>query len=206
MSGTYPATPTPAQVTIRSVTPTLVSVTQSLRRQARSRGGQRWSFSLQYATLDADDLAPIVAFLHGQRGQYEEFSFVLPSRIGTARGTGGGTPRVNNNATSPSGAQSGRSLWIDGCTAGVSVWGAAGDFFTVAGDSKVYRLTGDVASDGSGNAQLVFEPALMASPADNALVTLGGVTFTVSNAQDSIDEAYQPGPFLSLSVQLVEVA
>ena len=41
-------------------------------------------------------------------------------------------------------------------------------------------VTADVSSDGSGDATIAIEPALVASPADDAAITHSSVPFTVA--------------------------
>ena len=44
----YPTTLEASRITITSISPTLVSLTHSLKRQVRRRGGQRWIIDVQY--------------------------------------------------------------------------------------------------------------------------------------------------------------
>ena len=48
MSGTFPTSPAANSVTIKSIEPTLVSITQNLKRQVRRRGGQRWQLDIEF--------------------------------------------------------------------------------------------------------------------------------------------------------------
>lgn len=65
-------------------------------------------------------------------------------------------------------SQTGVLLIVDGLPASTSGLARAGDMFEVGGELK--RLTADVDTDGSGNAALMFEPALRSAPADNVPV------------------------------------
>ena len=78
MSGTFPTTPLPSQMTVKSIQPTRVSTTQNLRRQVRGGTVQRWGFALQWDALRREELAPLHAFALAQRGQYEAFTFTPP--------------------------------------------------------------------------------------------------------------------------------
>ena len=51
MSGTFPTSPAASSVNIMSIEPTLVSVTQNLKRQVRRRGGQRWLIEVQFPPM-----------------------------------------------------------------------------------------------------------------------------------------------------------
>jgi hypothetical protein len=67
-------------------------------------------------------------------------------------------------------SQTGRSLTTDGWPASETVL-EAGQFVTI-GD-QLLQLTEDVVSNASGAATITFEPALRASPADNAPIEYG---------------------------------
>lgn len=210
MAGTYPASPAPAEVSVRSISPTIVSAGHSLARQARSLGGQRWAFRLRYPPLRHSAFAPLWAFLVAQRGQFERFQFALPSKLWPLRGAGGGTPRVSDLAGSPAPNQIGdRTIYTDGWPASATVL-KAGDFVKFAGHAKVYIATEDTSSDGAGVATIALEPALIADPADDELVNVGGVTFQVALASDSPEFSSRPmaggaGGKFSVEIDLIEV-
>ncbi|HET9701764.1 MAG TPA: hypothetical protein VFP70_12655 [Burkholderiales bacterium] len=196
MSGTFPSSPAPRAVRVRSLTPTLVSVAHSLKRQVRSRGTQRWGLALSFPPMTRAQFAPIWAFLVAQRGQYETFTYTLPGHA--AQGTWAGTPLVNGAS------QTGRSVLCDGFTAGATV--KAGDFFKFGGHSKIYMVSADGTADGSGNLTLSIEPALMQSPADNEALTSSSLPWTVALASDNAEYDVSPGLiFGNLEVELVEV-
>ena len=201
MSGTFPASPEFETVKITSWQPTLISLSHSLVRSARSRGGaQRWAIEGAYSpNLSRAELAPIYAFALKQRGQYEIFTFTPPAIWSTARGVATGTPLVKL------GSQTGRSINTKGWTASTTGILLAGDFIKFAGHAKVYMVTADAASDGSGDATIVIEPALMASPADNEAVVVAAVPFSVAFAADTHEFDLQAPDFHSFKVSFVEV-
>lgn len=205
MSGTFPSSPAPRDFGFDSITRTFVSTSQSMKRYTRTANAQRWTLSLDFSHLQRSQLAPVYAFLVKQRGQFDTFQYVLPNPLYTPRGALGGSPVVNNNVGSPSELQTGRTLNIRGLSTGITNWGRAGDFFKVAGHSKVYMLTEDVNSDGSGLAQLTFDPALVVSPADGEALTFTSVPFTVSLNKDSMGfRLALAGIFKLGSVDLIE--
>ena len=78
MSGACPTSPAPNSVQVKSFEPTLVSVTNNLKRQARSRGSQRWLLSVNYPALTRANFAPLYAFSMKQKGQFDTFTFTPP--------------------------------------------------------------------------------------------------------------------------------
>ena len=118
--------------------------------------------------------APIYAFVIAQRGRYESFS-IVPAVISTGQGSPAGTPLMRGAS------QTGRTLATDGWSAGIAIF-KAGDFLKIAGNDKVYMVTADVTSNASTGADtpITIEPALVASPADDAAITHSSVPFTVA--------------------------
>jgi len=183
---------------ITSLTPTLVSTAHSLKRQVRSRGGQRWLIEGAYPVMTRSEFAPIYAFSVAQRGQYETFTFVLPG-LDTPQGGIPGTPLVDGAD------QTGRSIDTKGWTADQSNVLKAGDFIKFAGHNKVYMVTADAGSDASGLSTLTIEPALVSSPADEAALTVDDIPFTVAFAQDVVETSIRPALLFSYEVSFVEV-
>lgn len=200
MSGAYPANPSFASMKFTSIQPTLVSVSHSLARQARSRGGaQRWGIEGTYPPMLRSTFAPVIGFALAQRGQYETFTLTPPALWSSARGIATGTPVVKGAA------QTGRTVLTEGWTASQTGILLAGDFIKFAGDSKVYMVTADCNSDGAGDASVVIEPALMASPADHAVITVNSVPFTVAFASDIQEFDINTASHHAFSVKFVEV-
>jgi len=201
MSGTYPTTPSFASMRFFSHTPTLVSWSHSLVRQVRSKGAQRWQIEAEYPpNLTRAELAPIVAFLMAQRGQYEPFTLIPSALWSTPRGVAGGTPLVHAD-TPPAG----RTVETKGWTPSQTGILLAGDFIKFAGHTKVYMVTADANSDGSGYATLSIEPALLSIPADDEAIVVSSVPFTVALASDTFDFGVRGPDIHDLKVQFVEV-
>jgi hypothetical protein len=198
MSGTFPTSPEPADIKVSSFTPTLVSQTQSLKRQVRRRGGHRWAFDVNFPPMNRSEFAPVYAFCIAQRGQFETFTFVPPV-VSDPQGTATGTPLVN-------GAQSAgdNTIVTDGWSNSITCL-KAGDFVKFAGHNKVYMVTADATSDGSGNSTLTIEPPLLADVADDESITVADVPFTVALVSDMQEFAAGPPNLYEFSLQLIEV-
>ena len=173
MSGVFPASPAFSSVTLRSNQSTLVSRTISGRRQARQIGGQYWGLTATFPPMTRAQFNPIYAFVIAQRGRYETFT-VVPPVLSTGLGAPAGTPLMRGAS------QTGRTLATDGWNASIAIF-KAGDFLKIAGNDKVYMVTADVTSNASTSADtpITIEPALVASPADDAAITHSSVPFTV---------------------------
>jgi len=198
MSGAFPTTARQpsSPVIIRSVTPTRVSTSHSMKRQARSRGAQRFGFRLSWRNLKRAEYQIIDAFLSAQRGQFENFTIILPIHSAPL-GSWAGVPVVNGAN------QSGRNLSVSGFAALQTV-AKAGDFFKLASGAKVYKLTQDAVSDAVGIATLVFEPALIATPSNGESITSTNVPFTVALASDMQESPVRSGGTYDIDVDVVE--
>src|SRR6266545_5741655 len=94
MAGAYPLAFRPSKVLLRTLSPTFVSISHSLKRVARARGAQRWGLKLTYGPMVKDEWNPIVAFLDEQAGQFEKFTIVVPGKE-NPRGGVNGIAKVN---------------------------------------------------------------------------------------------------------------
>jgi len=171
MSGTYPSTPRFSSVDLESNFQVFVSITQSGKRNVRQTGAHRWILRGTYSSLTRQQFMPVYAFLMDQEGQYGSFNFVAPD-LATPQGSGNGTPLVDLAS------QVGKSINTKGWANNETVL-KAGDILRFAGHSKVYMMTADATSDGTGLATLAISPALQESPADNEGITINNVPFNV---------------------------
>ena len=199
MAGTFPSSPAASDVSVQSIEPTLVSVAISLKRQVRSRGGQRWLLNASFPPMTRAQFAPIYAFAVKQKGQYETFTYVPPT-ISTTRGDSGESPVVDGAISSGA-----TSASIDGLTASTSNILRSGDFIKFSDHAKVYMVTDDMSSDGSGDATLSFHPTAVQDIADDSTVTIASVPFTVSFQDDAQEFGTNFTNLYSYEIALLEV-
>jgi len=193
----FPTTSSPDRLLVRSLQPARVSVTHSLKRQVRGGSVQRWGFRLEYSNRSRAEMAELMAHAISQRGQYGSFTFV-PAVLGQPQSAVSGTP-LASGATA-----SGRSISTDGWANSVTAM-KAGEFVKFNGHNKVYMLTADVVTDGSGQATLSIEPALYADVADNEPLVVSNVPFTVAYAAPQHEWSLAGGPVLDWACDLEEV-
>jgi len=199
MSGTFPTSPAPSSVEIQSLEPNLVSVTQNLKRQVRTRGGQRWSLKVSFPPMTRSEFAPIYAFAMAQRGQFESFVFTPPV-ISVSQGVTSQNPVVNGAVAIGSNSAS-----IDGLTASTNGIIKAGDFFKFSGHSKVYMATADMDSASNSTATLSFAPNLISAVANNETITFASVPFVCSFTSDSTNFATDTTGLYGLEFELIEI-
>lgn len=127
-------------------------------QQVQDWGGRWWEYSFDFKITKGREARQVSAFLAALGGPAGKFLFSDPTieQSGTP-----GTPVVAGVG------QSGTTLATDGWPASATVL-YAGDFFSLGADdlTRLYQLTDDVVTDGSGAATLSFVPALREVPAD----------------------------------------
>jgi len=198
----YPTSPSPSVIEIKSLQPTFVSVSTSLKRQARSKGAQRFGISLKYAPMTREDFSPLFGFVMGQQGQYGTFTIVPPVH-GTTNSSATGIKYVNNVGGYAKGV---KTITIDGGTGTLAI----GDFIKFDTHDKVYVITA------AATTSLTFEPGLVAAISNDDEViysvdygtgaTDGGVKFTAALSSDSVSFVRQAHDSHSFSIDMVEVA
>jgi hypothetical protein len=152
----------------------LTRKTQRLELQA-----QRWVANWTLPPMTRANAAQWIAFFLKLKGQINTFTASDPDWQ-TNLGAWSGTPLVKG------GSQTGNTLLIDGCNTSVTGWAKAGDYFNV--NSKLYRITTDCNSNGSGEVTLAFEPPIYNSPADNAPLTCNPATASMILISDNLGE------------------
>jgi len=199
MSGTFPSSPAPRDVTISSNQNTIISTTTSGRRQARQIDGQRFRITVRFPVMTRTEFAPILAFIMKQRSQLESFQYVPPTlddALGVASGVISVNGAVNAGVT---------SVAIDGMANSTNGVFKAGDFFRFTGQQKVYMCVADVNSNGSGQGTLTFEPPLRANVADNNILIYSNVDFTVGLTNDVQEFSVGTENYFQYEVDLIEV-
>lgn len=197
MSGTYPATPEPAICELTSHQPAVVNESESRKRQARIVAGHQWQIKMSYDRMHRSQFSPIFAFAASQRGNYDNFTIVLP-QFSTPQGVATGSP------TAGAASAGATSVVINGFTGSVTGIMKAGDLIKFAGHTKVYMLTADKDSSAGGQITAEITPPLIEDVASSEVVTVNNVPFTVA-FQDDILTWKMSAPNLSnYTVNLIE--
>jgi hypothetical protein len=199
MSGTFPTSPTPRDVIIRSQQNTIVSTTSSGRRQARQIDGQRFALTLRFPVMTRAEFAPILAFIMKQRSQLESFTYT-PATMEDTRGSASTTISVNGSHTAGD-----TTIDVDGMGNNLTGVLKAGDFIRFTGQTKVYMVVEDLSSNGSGAGTLTIEPPLRANLSDNTVLIYNNVDFTVGLTSDIQEFNIGTSLYYQYEVDLVEV-
>lgn len=176
MAGTFPSTPSPVSVDVTSVKPTVVSVSESGKRQARNAGGHLWEIDVSFPVMTKDEFEPINCFAMQQDGSDGSFQYVPPDTA-TPRGAASvtpGTPLVSTFAAANS-----DNIQVKGFPNSITNIMMQGDVLKIASHSKVYKVVENADSSAVGTAQLFIKPNLVQSIIANEVITVNDVPFTV---------------------------
>ena len=198
MSGSFPSSPEPSSINIKSNQTTMVSVAISGRRQARQLQNQRWSMEVGFPPMTRSEFAPIMAFIVSQRGKKESFQFT-PVIIDDALGVETGTVLVNGVH-----AVGDTTIAMDAFAADGSGRFKAGDFIKFGGHNKVYMVVSDVTSS-SNAATVTIEPPLTTALSDNDTVVYDSVPFTVALSNDIQEFGLPSDSFFRYEMKFIEV-
>lgn len=151
--------------------------------------GEQWRMDFRMPPLLDQDVADEwVSFALKLQGSYGRFLAGDPGRA-APRGVGGGTPLVNGTS------QTGNTLNIDGAPFSTTQWLKRGDYFQLGtgASSRLYKLTADATTNGSGEVLLEFVPGLRSSPADNAALTIVNPRGLFRMASNDVSWTKEPG-------------
>ena len=192
-----PTSPSASSVNIKSIEPTLVSVTQNLKDKLE----ENWTKMVIRSGVPTNDKIEftIYAFAMKQQGQFETFTYVPPV-ISTSQGDTSESPVVDGAVSVGA-----NSATIDGLTASESGIIKAGDFFKFGGHSKIYMATADMDADGTSHATLNFAPNLLNAVANDETIVFSAVPFTVSFTEDITQFATDTTALFGFSMTLIEV-
>lgn len=160
----------------------LFSESRSLRIVQRKTAGQRWDFVIDSIDYRLKDIKPLWAFFAQVKQTLDTVAFTLPVYSESD---------VDQKITLSSASAGATTVAI-----GNSNDVVAGDYFTFAGHSKAYLVTGIV-----GN-QLTFAPNLIRPVAGGELLTFDGCQFTCRVTE--VIEFDAQGQNASLQIELAE--
>tara|TARA_R100001163_G_C5065772_1_gene203816 strand:- start:802 stop:1407 length:606 start_codon:yes stop_codon:yes gene_type:complete len=200
MSGAFPTTKKPRVLNFSSNRPNSTAYTLSGKRSVKQFAAQYFSFSVQLPAMSQSDFMPYYSFLIKQKGSFDTFTFQYPLEN---QGSDKGETDIAVNGTAAVGAS---QVPLDGFTNSTNGVLKAGDLIKFANHNKVYMVTADENSDGSGEIAAVdIEPPLQAALVNNEAVTVNQPSFTVALVQDDVLYSTDASGFFTLSFDVREV-
>lgn len=173
----------------------------TLKQQVYRFAGDRWEGTVNFPPLTRAQAAEFQAFFLQLEGMYGTFLYGDPDYLANgARGLATGSPLVNGAS------QTGNSLAVDGLSTGLTGWLKKGDYIQLESGSaaRLYQVSEDVNTNGSGQATIPIYPAIRTSPADNAAVVVSGAKGCFRLAANAGEWQVSEGNFYNISFSFVE--
>jgi len=151
--------------------------------------------------MQQSDFQAFHAFLIKQKGSFSTFTFEYPLEN---QGADKAQTDILVNGALSIGSN---SIAMDGFTNSTTGVLKAGDLikFAGSGHTKVYMVTADTNSNGSGQASVSIEPPLQVAIANDEAVTVNKPSFTVALVQDDILYSTDASGLFSLGFEVREV-
>ena len=198
-----PTTRIPARAKLTTFAPNRVSLTHNYRKVVRSASVHRWRLTLTYGDMIREEADELFAYLVSQGGQFGTFDIPL-----TVIGRDSPVGIYNSGSDSPvvNGAHS-----VEDTTIATSGWrnnGTAlckkGSFVQFAGDNKLYILTEQVDSNGSGQATLTIYPGIKTALVGAEVVSVETMNLRASLLNDAQDMAVTQPVLGNFTLDFVE--
>lgn len=170
MSGSFPTTVAISGFKMGADEKVHYSESISGVRQSRYIGAHRWVVSIEVPVMTKPEFRELWAFLVGQQGPLESFTLTIPE---SAQGALNGSPTFSSKTNDTTIVTAG---WTNSITNQVK----AGDFFTIENDPKVYMVTSDASSNGSGQVTIQFHPPLRTNPFSGDTIDFTDVSISVA--------------------------
>ena len=161
-----------------------------------------WSGTLSFPPMTQAEFRPIQAFVARCQGSLNEFDLIIPE-ISTHNPHPNQVTFVRTDA-----AAGATSVDVNSDNINKSNLLKAGDVIRFPNHAKNYMVTEDVASDGSGNATMQIQPALVtAVDSDSAgeAITVKDVPFRMILSGDLQEFGYRNDGFVSYEIDVQEV-
>tara|TARA_R110000803_G_scaffold84303_2_gene150475 strand:- start:3932 stop:4549 length:618 start_codon:yes stop_codon:yes gene_type:complete len=183
-------------------TTTKKTVAASGRTIRATNGTSLWQGTLSFPPVSYDDFLPIQAFVARCQGSLNEFDLVIPE-ISTHNPHPTQVTFVRTDA-----AAGATSVLVNSDQINKSTLLKAGDVIRFPNHAKVYMVIEDVASDGSGDATIQFQPALVtAVDSDSAgeNIIVNAVPFRMILSGDLQEFGYNNQGFVKYEIDVQEV-
>lgn len=199
--GQFPQTPSFQSVNFKINTPVITSETNAGKLRRVAQGHSYYTFEVKYPSVTASQLGEVNGFCATALGPMYSFEIVLPE-LSTSKAT---NTSANNVATTGTVTVGQRWVNLTGTGVNNTLILKAGDFFRFNTHSKMYMVTQDVTTSGSGTANVQFSGAAVSSVTSGTRIWTNGVPFTM--VLDSPEQTFEStyGGISTLSLAMREV-
>jgi len=198
--GNWPSTIGFRTVNFRAVSSTKQTTTQSGRRIRVSTAGTRFSTTIQYPRMALANFKPIQAVATRLEGPLNSFDITLPSVSENQSGvtsiiaTVDGTNAAGSSSVNIATNKNSQTIM------------KAGDVIRFPSHNKVYMLTADATTDGTGDVAVAITPNLIEAVNDDgsSTVTVDDVPFRMTLTGDIQEYKYATDGTVSYEIDIIE--
>lgn len=183
----------------KTITDTRQTVSQSGRRIRISTASSRFSATLKYPPMTLANWKPIQAAAVRSQGPLNSFDIQLPSVSDNSSGVTGITATVNDTN-----AIAGASLVTIATNKNSQTIMKSGDVVRFASHTKVYMLTQDAITNGTGEVTLNITPNLFEEVVDSSSVTVDNVPFRMTLERDVQEFKYATNGTVAYEIDVIE--
>ena len=195
--GTWPSTVGFQATRLQAIANTKQTVSDSGRRIRISTGGSRFGATIKYPPIPLANWLPIQALATRCQGALNSFDIVLPTISENSR---------NHSATTTAAATSAGASTVALTSSGVNNTQIfnQGDVIRFASHTKVYMLTANATTNGSGQVTVSITPNLFEDVAGSSAVTVDDVPFRVTLVGDVQEFKYNNNDTISYEIDILE--
>ena len=198
--GTWPSTIGFRTVNFKAVSSTKQTTTQSGRRIRVSTAGTRFSTTIQYPRMALANFKPRQAVATRLEGPLNSFDITLPSVSENQSGVTGiiatvdGTNAAGSSSVNIATNKNSQTIM------------KAGDVIRFPSHNKVYMLTADATTDGTGDVAVAITPNLIEAVDDDgsSTVTVDDVPFRMTLTGDIQEYKYATDGTVSYEIDIIE--
>jgi hypothetical protein len=174
--------------------------TQSGRSIRTTNATTLWSATLQFPTMTQEEFRPVQAFIALAQGALNEFDVILPS-VSTSLSSGSA---VSSKSVDGDHTAGDTTINISTTLTSQNLL-KAGDVIRFENHTKVYMVTSDINTDGSGDATLNIQPALVENLTNGEDITLTNVPFRMTITNDIQEFGYRTDGLIDYEIDIEEV-
>ena len=185
-------------VNFKALSYTKQTTSQSGRRIRISTAGTRFSATIQYPRMALENWKPIQAVATRLQGPLNSFDVVLPSVSENSSGV------TSITATCDGATSAGASSVNIASNKNSQTILKAGDVVRFANHNKVYMVTADVTTDGTGDAAMAITPNLIEAVSNTESITVDDVPFRMTLSRDIQEYKYATDGTVSYEIDVIE--
>lgn len=187
-----------SNVELNTVQPVQITKSLSGREERNILSSQYWTLTANFSNLSDADRKLLMGFYSAQSGGLNAFNLQLPDPLGDS--SAGFTGTITLSGTEAIGQT---EIGVTTSELSSTIL-KSGDLVRFSGHNKVYMVTSDVTTDGTGAANIDIFPALQVEETNTTTISHTDVNITV-RFPENLSFAMGPELFGSFSITFTEV-